>query len=215
MDNANINVIQAIKNRRAINFFNPNRDVPIEKINELIGMANLTPSSMNLQPWEVVVVKDKDRKNILRGCAFDQPKVVEASVDLIIIANPAGLEENIEKLIDSWLTLGYIQAAGVESTKGNAFGLYGEKDSLARKMFAVKNTSFFAMTLMIAAQGMGLETHPMDGFDEGMIKKEFNIPEDKIIPLIIAVGYKKSDIELLPRAFRRDVKDFVKNERYS
>ena len=211
----NLNAIQVIKNRRAINFFDPNRDVSIETINELLSVANLTPSSMNLQPWHVVVVKDEDRKKVLRGCAFDQPKVEEASVDLIIIADPAGLEENIEKVIDSWLKLGYIQSDGVESTKGNALGLYGKQDSIARKTFAVKNASFFAMTIMIAAQGMGLNTHPMDGFNEAMIKEEFNIPEDKIIPLIIAVGYKKSDIELLPRAFRRDLADFVKNETFS
>ena len=47
------------------------------------------------------------------------------------------------------------------------------------------------MTVMIAAQGLGLETHPMDGFDEEAIKKEFGISEDKIIPCIVALGYRE------------------------
>jgi len=59
-----------------------------------------------------------------------------------------------------------------------------------------------------------LETHPMDGFDEDCIKKEFNVPADKIIPMLVAVGYLKSGITLLPRAFRRDIKEFVKSESY-
>jgi nitroreductase len=85
---------------------------------------------------------------------------------------------------------------------------------LKRKIFAVKNTSLFAMNLMIAAKGLGLETHPMDGFDEDCIKKEFNIPEDKIIPMLIAVGYLKSGVTLLPRAFRRGINEFVRYDSY-
>ncbi|MEK7308014.1 MAG: nitroreductase family protein, partial [Nitrospirota bacterium] len=78
----------------------------------------------------------------------------------------------------------------------------------------VKNTSLFAMNIMLAAKGLGLETHPMDGFDEECIKKEFNIPADKIIPMLIAVGNLKSGITLLPRAFRRSVGEFVSFEAY-
>jgi nitroreductase len=70
------------------------------------------------------------------------------------------------------------------------------------------------MNLMLAAKGLGLETHPMDGFDEGCIKKEFNIPDDKIIPMLVAVGYLKSGITLLPRPFRRELAEFVKFEKY-
>lgn len=70
------------------------------------------------------------------------------------------------------------------------------------------------MNLMIAAKGLGLETHPMDGFDEECIKKEFNIPGDKIIPILVAVGYLRSGIALLPRAFRRKLNEFVRSENY-
>jgi hypothetical protein len=54
----------------------------------------------------------------------------------------------------------------------------------------------------------------MDGFDEGCIKKEFHIPDDKIIPMLVAVGYLKSGITLLPRPFRRDLDEFVTFEKY-
>ncbi|MDQ7788336.1 MAG: nitroreductase family protein [Thermodesulfovibrionales bacterium] len=86
--------------------------------------------------------------------------------------------------------------------------------SLKRKIFAVKNTSLFAMNLMLAAKGLGLETHPMDGFDEDCVKKEFGVPADKIIPMLVAVGYLKSGITLLPRAFRRNIDEFVRFEKY-
>ncbi len=205
-----MDVIDAIKGRRSINFFDPDREVPDETLYKLLELANLSPSTYNLQPWEVIAVTDPKKKAILRKCAFDQPKVTEASVMLIIIANPNAIEENIENVVRRMIELGYTKPEGEEAAKKMPYSLNGDKDSLQRKMFAVKNTAFFAMSIMLAARGLGLETHPMDGFSADKIKSEFNIPEDRIIPLLIAVGYLKPGIKLLPRAFRRDLDSFVK-----
>ncbi|MEK7196595.1 MAG: nitroreductase family protein [Nitrospirota bacterium] len=209
-----MDVIQAIKERRSINFFETGKELSDDKIRELLEIANLAPSSFNLQPWRVVVVRSAERKKVLKQCAFNQPKVEEASAVLIMIADPDAVEANVERMLDSWQKLGYMKPDMRETYKGMTQNLYGTVDSLRRKFFAIKNTALFAMNIMIAAKGIGLETHPMDGFDEDCIKKEFNIPPDKIIPMLIAVGYLKTGITLLPRAFRRDIKEFVKFESY-
>ncbi|TAN38194.1 MAG: nitroreductase family protein [Nitrospirae bacterium] len=204
-----MDVIQAIRERRSINFFDPDRKVPDEKLRELLELANLSPSSFNLQPWRVIAVRDPKRKKALRVCAFDQPKAEEASAVLIIIADPKGLEKNIDRVLDSWSSLGYFKPEMRATMDGMARGLYDAEDSPKRRYFAVKNASLFAMHLMLGAKGLGLETHPMDGFDEACVKKEFNIPEEMIIPMLVAVGYLKPGITLLPRAFRRDIDEFV------
>ncbi len=204
-----MDIIQTMKERRSINFFDSKKDVSRDKLKELLEIANLSPSSFNLQPWKVIVVKDSGGKKVLRKCAFNQPKVEEASAVLIIIADPGGVEENIERMFKSWLELGYMKPEARETYTGMIKSLYGEKDSLKRKLFAVKNASLFAMNIMLAAKGLGLETHPMDGFDEDCVKKEFNISVDKSIPMLIAVGNLKPGITLLPRAFRRSVEEFV------
>lgn len=210
-----MDVIQAIKERRSINFFEAGKEILDHKLKELLEIANLSPSSFNLQPWRVVVVKDTARKKVLRRCAFNQTKVEEASAVLIMVADPKGVEENLERALDSWQELGYIKPDIKQTYRETAKNLYGDEDSLRRKIFAVKNTALYAMNIMLAAKGLGLETHPMDGFDEQCIKKEFNIPNDKIIPMLIAVGHLKSGITLLPRAFRRGLSEFVNFEKYS
>ena len=209
-----MDVIQAIKERRSINFFETGKEISDDKLKELLEIANLSPSSFNLQPWRVIVVREPQRKKILRKCAFDQPKVEEASAVLIMIADPGALEKNVDRMLDSWQELGYMKPEMRETYKNMAMNLYGAEDSLKRKFFAVKNTSLFAMNLMLAAKGLGLDTHPMDGFDEDCIKKEFNIPADKIIPMLIAVGNLKAGITLLSRAFRRNVGEFISFEAY-
>jgi putative NAD(P)H nitroreductase len=209
-----MDIVSAIKERRSINFFEPGREISDGKLKELIELANLSPSSFNLQPWRVVIVNDPRRKTALRKCAFDQPKVEEASAVLIMVADPKAVEENRDRVLDRSEELGYMKPEMRETVIGMMQGLYGEVDSLKRKFFAVKNTSLFAMSLMLAARGLGLETHPMDGFDEDAVKKEFNIPDDKIIPMLIAVGDLKSGTTLLPRAFRREIGEFISFEAY-
>ncbi len=209
-----MDVLQAIRERRSINFFEPGRPLLDPLLRELLETANLAPSSNNFQPWKVVAVRDPERKKILRNCAFKQPKVEEASCVLIIIADPLAPEENADRVYESWVELGYMTKEEAEKSKKGAIKFQGEPDSLKRKIFAVKNTGLFAMNLMIAAKGLGLETHPMDGFDESCIKQEFGIPEHMIIPMLIAVGWLKTGVELKPRAFRRRIDDFVRFERY-
>lgn len=207
-----MDIIQAIKERRSINFFNDKEILSDDVIRELIEIANLSPSSFSLQPWKVIIVKNLERKKVLRKCAFNQPKVEEASAVFILIADPQGVEENLGRVLDSWQELGYMKPEMRETYEKMTKTLYGDPDSLKRKIFAVKNTALFGMNLMLAAKGFKLETHPMDGFDEECIKKEFNIPEDKIIPMIIAVGILNKGVSLLPRSFRRKFEEFAKFE---
>lgn len=207
-------VIEAIRGRRSINFFEPGREIPDEEIRELLETANLAPSSFNVQPWKVVVVRDPERKKALRKCAMDQPKAEEASAVLIMVADPAFLEENFPRVLDNWREMGYMEAGMRETYVGMAGKLYGEPDSDRRRYAAIKNTALFAMSLMLAARGLGLETHAMDGIDEACLKKEFGIPEDKLVPMLVAVGYLKEGVTLLPRAWRRGLDEFVSHEKY-
>lgn len=209
-----MDVIQAIKQRRSINFFEAGKEVSDGKLKELFEIANLAPSSFNLQPWKVIVVREAGRKKVLRKCAFNQPKVEDASAVLIIIADPAAVEENKERVFKSWQELGYMKPETRDIYDGMMKNLYGISNSLERKLFAVKNSVLFAMNLMLVAKGLGFDTHPMDGFDEDCIKKEFNIPADKIVPMIMAVGNLKLGIKLLPRTFRRDIGEFISFESY-
>jgi nitroreductase len=201
---------RTIRERRSINFFEAGRELPESTLRELLELANLAPSSFNLQPWKVIAVRDQEKKKILRACAMGQPKAEEASCVLIMVADPRGVEENIEKMLASWVSLGYLKAEMREDIRKMAMDLYGPPDSIKRRLFAVKNTGLFAMNLMLAAKGMGLETHPMDGMDEACIKREFGIREDCDIPMLVAVGWLRPGVKLLPRSFRRNIGEFVK-----
>lgn len=208
-----MDVLDAIKERRSVTFFDPGRPIPDELLRELIELANLAPSSFNLQPWRVVVIRDPASKRLLRKHALDQSKVEEAPVVLIIIADP-DVEVNLNAMLDSWQELGYMKREKRAVVSDMVRRRYGREGSRERAIFAAKNAALFAMSLMLAAKGLGLETHAMDGFDEEPMKEAFAIPDDKLVLMLLAVGYQKRDVELLPRAFRRSFKDLTSFESY-
>ena len=73
--------------RRAVNFFDTEADVPQDALAALLETAARSPSSFNLQPWRVAVLRDPAQKAKLRALAWDQPKVTEAPVILLFLAD--------------------------------------------------------------------------------------------------------------------------------
>lgn len=209
-----MDTFEAFESRRAINFFDTEREVTDAELARILDAANLAPSSFNLQPWRVVVVRDAERRKALRACAMNQPKVEEAPMVLIVVADPATPEEFFDRAYDANVASGRADEAGREQVRSILPKLYGEPGSEARAVFAAKNAGFFGMSVMIAARGLGLHTHPMDGFDPDCVKREFGIPEDKIIPLLICVGHLRPGVEIGPRGMRRPVDEFTGHDGY-
>lgn len=204
--------IQTIITRRSVNFFDPSFKMQDKEIVELLELAALAPSSYNIQPWEVVVVRSPERKKILRECAFNQPKVEEASAVLIVIGNTDSVEENLDDVARDLVEKGYADEKAAEGVKKTAGGFYDLPESERRKIFAAKNAGLFAMNFMLAAEGNGYVTHPMDGFDEAKIKEAFGINAGKVVPMLIAVGRFKDGASLPDRKMRFSPERFARFE---
>lgn len=55
-----MDVFEAIYNRRSIRKYE-DRDVPQELVRELLGAAMMAPSAGNAQPWQFVVIDDREK----------------------------------------------------------------------------------------------------------------------------------------------------------
>ncbi len=203
--------IDVINNRRAVNFFDPEKNVSDETLKEMIATATKAPSSFNLQPSSIIILKEPEEKMKLRKLAWDQPKVTEAPVMLIFLADMDAWKEGhlfVEKNFQEMIKAGLMaeeQRQWFADARTSLYGSSKEKE-LA---FVCKNTGFFAMALMLAAKNLGLDTHPMDGFDHDEVRKAFNIPENYWIPLLLAVGYFKEGAELAPPKWRKTFDEIV------
>ncbi len=207
-----MDTLENMLRRRSVNFFDDSVKITREELEDIFNLAALAPSSSNTQPWEVIAVTEPEEKEKLRASAFDQPKVTAASATLIFLANPDAYKRD-NPTYDSFVEKGYMQREEMEDYYDMVEGIYENYEEPDR--YAVKNTAFFAMSVMYAAKNFGWDTHPMIGFDPEEVKEKFDIPDNLIIPLLLTVGRFDSSENLLPRNNRKSASDFVSYNSYS
>ncbi|ACN14144.1 NfnB1 [Desulforapulum autotrophicum HRM2] len=202
---------EVMKQRRSVNFFDPKKEVSEALLKEVIETAAMTPSGFNLQPWSLVALRKFGEKERLKKLAWNQPKVTEAPVVLIVLADRDAWKEGhpiVEQNFSEMVKSGAMKEEQRQWFADARTSLYGETPE-KQQAFACKNTGFFAMSLMLAAKDLGLETHPMDGFDHDGVRKAFNIPDNFWIPLLLAVGYVGDDFKMAPPKWRRRAEDIL------
>jgi nitroreductase len=61
--------------------------------------------------------------------------------------------------------------------------------AVARDYWLAKQVALSAMVFMLAATAAGLSTVPMEGFDEGRVRRALNMPRSQHVVLVVPVGY--------------------------
>lgn len=79
-------VSEAIVGRRSVRRFKPD-PVKEEDLNKILDAARWAPSAGNMQPLELVIVKDQELKDRLAEAALGQWFVAEAPVTIVACAN--------------------------------------------------------------------------------------------------------------------------------
>lgn len=185
--------------RRAVNFFDTSVTITKEDLKKIYEKAKLAPTSFNLQPYKIMVALSKEMKKTLLPAAFNQPKIVEASAVLAICGNKKAFSE-WDDVIEDMLAKGYLTKEKEKSTREMASFLYTGQEN----EFVSRNAGIFAMNFMLSAKNEGWDTHPMDGMNRDEVRKVFNLSNDYLPVMLIAIGKKSKEKNLLPKAMRRD-----------
>lgn len=143
------------------------KDVEKEKIEQCLEAARLAPSACNAQPWRFIVVDDADLKG----------KVARATFDPVISFNH------------------FVPQAPV------IIAIVVEKSPIVPRVGGrIKHKPYYLMDIGIAAEHiclqaaeLGLGTCMLGWFNERLVKKLLNVPKERSIPLLIAVGYPEKD----------------------
>lgn len=208
-----MNVIDAMQRRRATKFFEPEGlNLSREEIENLIEGATLAPSEYNLQPWRFIIVKDKERKEVLYQCACRQEKIRECAAVIIVMGDLQGYE-TARIVVSDQAEKGLVPKEKVDEITKMIISNY-ENNEKAQEMLAIRNASLIAMAIMLLAIERGIATCPMGGFDESALRKAFHIPKRYKPILLIALGMPSTsqDRKQPTRGIRIPVKEIVWHE---
>ncbi|MDO8947802.1 MAG: nitroreductase family protein [Desulfocapsaceae bacterium] len=195
-----MNTKQAIESRRAVKHYDANHSMTPEEVNELLSLAILSPTAFNIQNWRFVVVTDTELRKKIRGVAWDQAQVTDASLFIILCADLKSWEKKPDQY---WVNAPKeVQEFIVPAIDD----YYRGKDQVQRDE-AMRSCGIAAQTLMIAATSMGYDSCPMDGFDFEKVAELINLPADHVIAMFVAIG--KGTKEAWPRPGQLDLNDVV------
>lgn len=179
-------VKEAIEQRISANMFDPSKSLTTAQIEELIRLATCAPTAFNFQNWRFIAVQSKEAKERLKAVAYGQQKIVDAAVTFIVCGKleaHKGLAHALKPSIASGLLEQSMADAWVHMAHDGH-----ENNPIRQRDEAIRSASMGAMTLMLAAQGMGLVSGPMIGFDPAGVAKEFQLTANDIPAMLVAVG---------------------------
>jgi nitroreductase len=214
-------ILDAIFQRRAVKVFDP-VEIPPETREQILDAARLAPSSFNIQPYRFYWIESpQSRREAARLC-MNQSPAATASALVVAVADLGSWQTTTQSQLQWMRAAGFSLEKIYESEQKSKwakwffiqgwFGIFGAlkwgicrlvnmwtilgAPPVARQgMFkwATKNTSLACENLMIAAEALGLNTCPMEGFDGRRLSKFLGLSSRyHEIVLVIAIGKKSS-----------------------
>ncbi|MEM3403497.1 MAG: nitroreductase family protein [Nitrososphaeria archaeon] len=160
-----MNFDEVINNRESIRLFE-DREVENSILSKIVEHASRAPSPANLQPWQFLIVKNKD----LIG------KIVDTTYSgLIKDSSPQSWVKTAPALIIVYFTPRYLVARVGED---------GRDQGLLCTGAAVEN-------LLLSAVNYGLGACWVGNFRKEELKKAVNLHRDEEVVAIIPIGYPK------------------------
>ena len=196
-------VRQAIEKRRSVRHYVPGITISDSELTDLFEQVRLTPSSFNLQHWQFIVVRDPATKQQIREASWNQEQVTDAAATIVVAVDPhafhhgadiwgkSEVPDQVKKLFSEMIP-----------------GFYGGKPDLMRDE-ALRSCGMAAMTLMVAAEGMGWQTCPMIGFDPQRVSEIVKLKAPSFPGMLITLGKADSSKPTGARPYRRPLSDFV------
>ncbi len=176
-----MDTLQAIETRRSIKHFDPEHRLSEAEEKQLLSLALLSPTAFNIQNWRFVVVKDPALRAKIRAAAWDQAQVTAASLFIILCGDLRSWEREPQRY---WRDA----PQPVQDFLLPAIDNYYRGKAQTQRDEAMRSCGMVAQTLMLAANAMGYDACPMDGFDFDAVGEIIDLPEDHVIAMFVAIG---------------------------
>lgn len=178
--------VRALNFRFACKQFDEAKAVIDNDLTYILEAGRLSPSSLGLEPWRFLVVRDEALRRRLRPSCWNQNQITTASAVIVVLALKESLSPQSDyprKMLSRLLPPG----ADLEET----MKLYGGIAQGNRAAWSVAQCHIAAANMMTAAAVIGVDTCPIGGFEPEAVAEILEIDlREYSIALLVAVGYR-------------------------
>lgn len=181
-----------IKGRKSVKYFDPNVKIKREEIIEMLNEANLAPSSCNLQPWRYIVVDTPEGKEKLGSANYNKIQN-DTSAAMIIVLGDLNHYGKFNEIYGEAVEKGYMTE---EVKDGFEKGMGPQLENLPtdkNREGVYFDCGLWTMQFANIAYAKGYDTNIIGGFVREKVAELFELEENLIPVMLIALGKKEKD----------------------
>lgn len=187
-------IIQQLKWRVAVKKFDPTKKVTDADFDLLLEAIRLSPSSLGLQPWKFIVVKDPALRVKIRVAGYDQAQLTDAS-HLVVLCSRTDLSQDyVDSFFNSVRTIRKSEPATLVSYREM---VEDSIEDLTTKEIEEWNTCqiYIVLGVLLAACATAnIDACPMEGFNKVKCNEILGLADEKYkAQLMCAIGYRTTD----------------------
>jgi nitroreductase/dihydropteridine reductase len=208
-----MSLIDKLQWRYATKKMDPAKAVPQDKVDQILEAIRLTASSSGLQPYEVLVITNKEIREKIKPIANGQSQIIDCSHLLVFAAWDNYTAERINHAFDmTEKTRNFTSDAGT-AYRQMLLKVYPARDVEVNFTHAAKQVYIGLGTALIAAADQEVDSTPMEGFDPQALDTILNLKEKGLRSVVILpLGYRKADEDWLLnlKKVRRGKESFIR-----
>ncbi|WP_456430452.1 NAD(P)H-dependent oxidoreductase [Nitratifractor sp.] len=190
--------------RHACKRFDPTRTLPAEDLRFILEAGRLAPSSFGMEPWEFLVIEDREFRRRLQPLCWNQPQIEECSA-LVAIVGRIGAVRDPEYYRAMFARRG-LDAEATEAYVRRYEEYLVSLESIGE--WVLRQCYIAADHMMVYASLIGVDSCPIEGFEPAGVGEMLGVdPQSARVALLLPLGYR---IQPAPPKKRRPFGEVVR-----
>jgi nitroreductase len=195
----NTTLIEQLNWRYATKKMDPTKSVPQEKVDAILEAIRMAPTSSGTQPFEVIVVTNKEKLQLIQKAASDQTPITEGSHLLVFAAWDNYTDERIDEVVDL-MTQERGELPLINTYYDNLKANYLPRDAEVNYAHAARQAYIALGVALVAAAEQEVDSTPMEGFSPPHVDEILGLTERGLRSVVLLpLGYRDASADwLLP-----------------
>jgi nitroreductase / dihydropteridine reductase len=165
--------------------------VPQEKVDTILEAARLAPSSSGLQPYEIIVISNKELLEKIKPIANGQTQITDCSHLLVFAAWDTYTEDRINEVFKRHSTERNMPESVSDAYRMMLIGAYPNRQAEVNYTHAAKQAYISLGIAMAAAAELKVDATPMEGFNYDGLDELLGLKEKGLrTAVILPLGYR-------------------------
>ena len=193
-----MSLVDKLQWRYATKKMDSSKVVPKAKLDNILEAIQLSASSSGLQPYEILVISNKEIREKIRAIAWDQSQITDCTYLLVFAAWDNYTAQRINDAFDMTEEMRNFKSEAGTAYRQNLLKNYTARDAEVNFNHAAKQAYIALGTALIAAAYEAVDSTPMEGFDPAALDEILNLKERGLRSVaLLPLGYRKTDEDWL------------------